>query len=111
MKTEYIIEDVIIEGWMHKFATIAHSREEVETYSLKNDGKINAITINNDIDKKDYFIKAVSGLDSELSPENLYCDGELSQTEAMAKYKDIMGRIANMERASGFALRHLLQEG
>ena len=30
-----------------------------------------------------------SGLDSELSPENLHCDGEISQAEAMRKLRKL----------------------
>ena len=28
-------------------------------------------------------------LDSKLSPENLHCDGEISQAQAMAKYRKL----------------------
>ena len=28
-------------------------------------------------------------IDSELSPENLHCDGEISQAQAMAKYRKL----------------------
>jgi hypothetical protein len=33
-----------------------------------------------------------SGLDSDLSPENLHCDGEISRTQAQNKY-NYYGRV------------------
>jgi len=36
--------------------------------------------------------KIASTLDSDLSPENLHCDGEISQRQAQAKY-NFYGRV------------------
>jgi len=36
--------------------------------------------------------KIASTLDSDLSPENLHCDGEISQTQAQNKY-NYYGRV------------------
>jgi hypothetical protein len=33
--------------------------------------------------------RIASKIDSELSPENLTCDGELSQSQVRAKYKEL----------------------
>lgn len=40
-------------------------------------------------------------LDSDLSPENLHCDGEISNREAYAKLKAII-KIASLLQKSGF---------
>ena len=42
-------------------------------------------------------------LDSDLSPENLHCDGEITNREANAKLKAIL-KIANLLHNSGFAI-------
>ena len=42
-------------------------------------------------------------LDSDLSPENLHCDGEISMREANAKLKAIL-KIALLLNNSGFAI-------
>jgi len=36
-------------------------------------------------------------LDSELSPENLHCDGEISHSEAMAKGNRLMNIVYDLE--------------
>lgn len=41
--------------------------------------------INNDMDR----VKIAQTLDSELSPENLHCDGEISQAQAQRKYRTL----------------------
>jgi len=37
----------------------------------------------------------------ELSPENLYCDGEISSAQAQRKYQDIMKRWHKLESEVG----------
>jgi hypothetical protein len=41
--------------------------------------------INNDMDR----VQIAQTLDGELSPENLHCDGEISQAQAMRKLRDL----------------------
>lgn len=41
--------------------------------------------INNDLDR----VQIAQSLDSELSPENLHCDGEISQAQAMRKLRKL----------------------
>jgi hypothetical protein len=41
------------------------------------------------------------GLANSLSPENLFCDGECSHSEAMAKQRQIMNEWAKLERRIG----------
>ena len=41
--------------------------------------------INNAQDRK----AIASSIDADLSPENLHCDGEISQAQAMAKYRKL----------------------
>ena len=36
-------------------------------------------------------------IDCRLSPENLHCDGEISRTQAMAKYRQLMGAVRQLE--------------
>jgi hypothetical protein len=108
--TQYIIEDVIIKDFFHAFVKLVDTQDQVDAYTLRKGKEINVIQINSEQDKKDYFVKAVEGLDSELSPENLHCDGEISHAEAKVKYRDIMSRLATMERESGLELEPLLQE-
>jgi len=108
-KTQYIIEILSFIDCF-SFVKIVNNREQVANYAMRTGKKINVIQINTEQDKKDYFIKAVAALDSELSPENLYCDGEISHAEAKANYRDIMSRLARMERESGLELLQLLQE-
>jgi len=40
-------------------------------------------------------------LASWLSPENLHCDGEISNAEANAKYRYLMKRWSQLERQAG----------
>ena len=42
-------------------------------------------------------------LESDLSPENLHCDGEITNREANAKLKAIL-KIASLLHNSGFAI-------
>lgn len=41
------------------------------------------------------------GMSSELSPENLHCDGEISNAEANRKYREIMRRWRKLEKEVG----------
>ena len=41
-----------------------------------------ALDLNDDMDR----VQIAQRIDSELSPENLHCDGEISQAEAQRKY-------------------------
>ena len=43
------------------------------------------LDINNDLDR----VQIAQKIDSELSPENLHCDGEISQAEAMRKLRKL----------------------
>jgi hypothetical protein len=43
------------------------------------------LDINNDMDR----VQIAQKIDSELSPENLHCDGEISQAEAMRKLRKL----------------------
>ena len=40
-------------------------------------------------------------LANQLSPENLHCDGEISRAEAGRRYKRIMKRWRELEKAVG----------
>lgn len=40
--------------------------------------------------------KLADGLSGELSPENLHCDGEISVTQARAKYKRLMNVVKDL---------------
>ncbi len=51
--------------------------------------------LTNDIKKK--FLR----LSCELSPENLHCDGEISNAQAMRKYKKLKLEWAKLERQVG----------
>lgn len=42
-------------------------------------------------------------IDSGLSPENLHCDGEISDSEAMSKYDEYMGVVRVLQH-NGFAI-------
>jgi len=43
------------------------------------------LDLNNAQDRK----AIASSIDADLSPENLHCDGEISQAQAMAKYRKL----------------------
>ena len=47
-------------------------------------------------EKREFFEMAM-----DLSPENLYCDGECSQAEANRKYESIMKRWTALEKKVG----------
>ena len=38
------------------------------------------------------------GIDSEMSPENLTCDGELSRTEVNRRYKELMTAAKQLKK-------------
>jgi hypothetical protein len=42
-----------------------------------------------------------SRLCNELSPENLHCDGEISRTAAMKKYRNLMAEWKEIEKSLG----------
>jgi len=42
-------------------------------------------------------------IDCGLSPENLHCDGEISRTQAMKKYRAYMGAVKELQKM-GFAV-------
>jgi rubrerythrin len=42
-----------------------------------------------------------SRLCTELSPENLHCDGEISRTAAMKKYRNLMAEWKEIEKSLG----------
>ena len=44
-----------------------------------------ALDLNNDMDR----IQIAQGIDFDLSPENLHCDGEISQAQAMRKLRKL----------------------
>jgi|TARA_R110001592_G_scaffold341348_3_gene630263 uncharacterized protein YqfA (UPF0365 family) len=44
-----------------------------------------ALDLNNDMDR----IQIAQGIDCDLSPENLHCDGEISQAQAMRKLRKL----------------------
>jgi hypothetical protein len=44
-----------------------------------------AMSLSNAADRK----KIAQHIDTELSPENLHCDGEISHAQAMAKYRKL----------------------
>lgn len=37
-------------------------------------------------------------IDCGLSPENLHCDGEISRSQAMAKYRNYMGAVKELKK-------------
>lgn len=43
------------------------------------------------------------GIDIGLSPENLRCDGEITRTQAMAKYRNYMQAVKELQKR-GFAV-------
>lgn len=45
----------------------------------------------------------VAQIDNSLSPENLHCDGEISASQARAKYRKLTGALKEIE-ALGFAI-------
>lgn len=47
-------------------------------------------------EKREFFEMAM-----DLSPENLYCDGECSKAEANRKYRNIMRRWRELEKKVG----------
>jgi len=47
------------------------------------------------------IMKQFSILSSRLSPENLYCDGEISKTQAMKRYREIMREWRVLEKIVG----------
>lgn len=53
----------------------------------------------------------------ELSPENLYCDGEISQSQAQVKYKNLMREWLALEKKLGRSVSEdeiwetIIQEG
>jgi len=50
--------------------------------------------INNDMDRQ----QIAQTLDGELSPENLHCDGEISQAEAMRKLRKLNTVCAELKQ-------------
>lgn len=40
----------------------------------------------------------VRSIDGSLSPENLHCDGEISRTQAMAKYRKLTGALKELSK-------------
>jgi uncharacterized protein YqfA (UPF0365 family) len=44
-----------------------------------------ALDLSNDMDR----IQIAQRIDSDLSPENLHCDGEISQAQAMKKLRNL----------------------
>ena len=54
----------------------------------------------------------VDRLDGDLSPENLHCDGEISHSQAMAKYrfyKLVADELADYTYANGLQMRELYE--
>lgn len=49
----------------------------------------------------DGIMEQFSVLSGELSPENLTCDGELSNSEVKIKYKNLMKQWLALERKIG----------
>jgi hypothetical protein len=45
--------------------------------------------------------KEFQSLASQLSPENLHCDGEITRAQAQRKYRAIMKRWRALEKALG----------
>ncbi len=45
--------------------------------------------------------KEFQSLASQLSPENLHCDGEITRAQAQTKYRRIMKRWRALEKALG----------
>ena len=42
--------------------------------------------------------KLYESIDCGLSPENLHCDGEISRTQAMAKYRSYMQAVKELKK-------------
>lgn len=42
--------------------------------------------------------KIVESIDCSLSPENLHCDGEISHSQAQAKYRKLTGALHELKR-------------
>lgn len=51
--------------------------------------------------KDEWFRKQFNYLECCLSPENLYCDGEVSEAYAMASYNRIMNEWHELEMKLG----------
>lgn len=56
--------------------------------------------------------RIIQQLDSDLSPENLHCDGEISASQARAKYafyKLVADELADYTHANGLVMRELYE--
>jgi hypothetical protein len=49
----------------------------------------------------DEVMQKFSHLTSRLSPENLHCDGEISKSQAMVRYRQIMHEWKALEKECG----------
>ncbi len=47
------------------------------------------------------ILNAIDRLDAQLSPENLYCDGEITPAQAVGKAQRIKRERAELERQLG----------
>ena len=109
--SKYVIEKVLVEGWKHEFLKIVDTKDQIKKFTTRLRGyKLSIVEIKTEKDSRDYFINAVKGLDSDLSPENLYCDGEVSLAEAAVEERNILSKLAKMERESGMNLKQYMWE-
>jgi len=50
---------------------------------------------------KEQIKNEIDRIDCKLSPENLHCDGEISPSQALAKYKILIKKRAALEKQLG----------
>lgn len=50
---------------------------------------------------KDQILQLIDNIDAQLSPENLFCDGEISGAQARAKYNSLMKKRKELEKLLG----------
>ena len=50
-------------------------------------------------------------IDSELSPENLTCDGELSRAQVNARYRELTGAARDLVRLDPSMANHMYEFG
>jgi len=54
-----------------------------------------------ELPNKDNALQWARHIYNDLSPENLHCDGEISASQARAKYKQIMAALNYVNKAAG----------
>ena len=50
---------------------------------------------------RDEILRQIDSIDGQLSPENLFCDGEISGAQARVKYNKLMKERKRLEKLLG----------